>query len=926
MPDCRIFAEGVADLEPQFLHGVQNTTENFEKYLEKLKCTHGCHGITMEPEWSRWNDPILFDPDDLHWKQCIDTAAILRKHHMFSWIYDEPGYPSGSLGIRALEGHDELVQIGVELITADGKCGETLKINSENEIINVFALKVTEGTITQKLHLDKPEFSIPDGNWKLCVFCKAPLLEGTIPHIRRRGVKPDHTISKIQLWGYPDLLDKDASQRFIDVAYEPYSKYLGDYLGTELRAFFTDEPTIPFRHYFAPEIPAALPWCRRFDQIFEEKYGYDIKAHLPELFFSMENSDIIRIAYFDLVSELYYKNFTSYMSDWCMKHGMYFTGHMLHEEHLCTQALCSGSLLRAVRGMSMPGTDNLSMGFPGRGVGAKMSVVGTSSQNGAVTPKLISSAAHLSGTPRTASESHGWSSPDEATSFAPYIATSNWQYVLGVNTLPYYTMDWVDRTDRDYHAYNKYVSRLSYMTSGGKHIAPTAVLYPICSVWAGLSPLDQKLPSVAGLNPHEREYWYYCANEHILKLQNIFDDTCHGLLSRQNDFDYLEDSDIANADITDGILCVSGMKFQNILLPGCEYLSLKCCQKLIEFADHGGTIYLAGIKPKKIYDADAQDMIETLCHHTNVHFEESSERACEKIAAVSICPKLSNSSPDVYILHLKKEQSDLFFIANNSYVDYNGTYVLPVTGTPQLWEPMNGKVYSLPFKTIDGKTYINARLAGWRAHLIVFDSTAKPCEAYDFNGDYGYPKAEGATLVSRIFEEKTAIKYCGTPTPASKYYADAQFVLHAPAGGLTLSDKQAGQAVLTVAPDYRSGEIIEGLCFPCHLDAGGVYKFTLTMTGENLNFWGVMPRHFDKNGTELIDAGGSNWRDEFSVQMKHKPTEFSIWFRVPKDAAETKIMVCPLCKECFEHCAKMYISNAYLSTLNHESESSQPVE
>lgn len=86
------------------------------------------------------------------------------------------------------------------------------------------------------------------------------------------------------------------------------------------------------------------------------------------------------------------------MSDWCMKHGMYFTGHMLHEEHLCTQALCSGSLLRKARGMSMPGTDNLSMGFPGRGVGAKMSVVGTSSQNGAVTPKLISSAAHLSGT------------------------------------------------------------------------------------------------------------------------------------------------------------------------------------------------------------------------------------------------------------------------------------------------------------------------------------------------------------------------------------------------------------------------------------------------------------------------------------------------------------------------------------------------
>lgn len=915
-PDKQTFSSAPEDFRPHFLHGVQKKSDEFSDYADKNIFPKSERAITMEPDWWRWDDPTLFSDGDPYWEDCAETLAYLRENGMFSWIYDEPGYPSGSAGILTLRGNEALVQCGIELTFADFTCGSG-SLSFNGEFISAFALTLSGSNITKKIALDKPCYT-SELPFRLCVFSKVPFLEATIPHIRRRGRMPDDTISKTLLYGYPNLLDRRATELFIKAAYEPYENHFKDYLGNEIRAFFTDEPTIPFRHFFAPDYPAAVPWCDGFPELFYDKYGMDILPFLPELFFDMEGADIIRYKFYELVSSLFAENFLAVMTNWCQKRGMYFTGHFLHEEQLATQILCSGNILRCAKNMSMPGTDNLSMGFPGRGVGARMSVMGTSSQNGATTAKLISSGAHLSGRVRTASESHGWSSPEQNTSFASYIATANWQYVLGINSLPYYTMDWKNSNDDERSRYVKYASRLSYMTSGGVHKAPVCVLYPINTAMAYLTPLDERLPSVAGLSAREREYWYYNYNYHMFQLQNIYDDTCTHLLSMQTDFDYVEDCDIANAAVSGSDILIANETYSAVLLPACEYISAACAKKLIRLMNSGGKVICVHTVPQKLIDGDNAALLSELAGHKNMCCFQKTEDACRYAAEHTVHIRIFPENTDIYALHVQKEDMDIFFICNNSISDWCGKYYFPASGKkPQLWNAFDGKVYDVPYHEENGSCIIDAALSGHQGHLIVFSNGQKSDGMLDITQDFGLPKAETIEEFSRFAEELSRNRYIPDgETFETEPEIASRFSLHAPDNGLYITDSTDQYTEISLSPGYRSGEVLEGLYASFHLCENGVYRFSAEISEDNINYWGFMPRHFDESGKEILEKGiAGNWRNEFGVTLSHKPCSFAIWFHVPSGTKETKILVSPLSKRIFSDSASLKVKNAKLEKI-----------
>ena len=59
----------------------------------------------------------------------------------------------------------------------------------------------------------------------------------------------------------------------------------------------------------------------------------------------------------ELLQELFNENFLLPIQDWCHEHGMLFTGHVLHEDTLTTQACMLGSVMRAYEFMDIPGMD-----------------------------------------------------------------------------------------------------------------------------------------------------------------------------------------------------------------------------------------------------------------------------------------------------------------------------------------------------------------------------------------------------------------------------------------------------------------------------------------------------------------------------------------------------------------------------------------
>ena len=615
VPDASVFRRSPPTLRPHSLSGNPKASagEAIAHYEQKV-LARGQTGVTLQPKWDRWDDPTVFTDEDEYWLHSRITAGALRQKGAYAWIYDEPGYPSGTAGIRTLEGHAELQSGGIACVWADAGGGESAAIElPEGRFINAFAAKTGADPTGRKggAEIDGTSISVvedapvngrltytgPAAPWRLMAFVEVSIYESSFTYDRRRSCasKGAHvraattTEWRDHRFAYPNLLDRRATERFIEVAYDPYGRHVGDFLGSFYKAFFTDEPLIPRRDYFPNGLPPALPWYDALQDDFWRRWGYDVTAVLPSLFFRTGQEIQARCDFWALIADSFAENFVRPMTEWCREHGVYFAGHFLYEEQLANNVAFMGSFLAGAREMSMPGMDHLGGGFVGRSL-MSTPVVGHSSTFGAIVPKLVSSAAHLGGWTRTMSESNGFSSPQVGTTFSEYVATSNWEMVLGVNTLPNYAMEWLGSTDEQRRSYSEHAGRVNYLTAGGTHVAAAAMLYPIAAAWANYNPKD------GNLNGGRQRGW---ADPKMDRLQCIYEDSARSLLERQIDFDFVDECDIETAAVENGRLRIGGETFQAVVLPGAAVLGLACARKLDEFVKAGGAVFAVDALPER---------------------------------------------------------------------------------------------------------------------------------------------------------------------------------------------------------------------------------------------------------------------------------------------------------------------------------------
>lgn len=935
-PSSKAFYDSPKSLRPHFLHGEpKKSVAEVQDWINENKIK-GQSGITLHPSWNRWDDPDLFTEKDEYWESGKITLEEIKKQDGYVWIYDEPGYPSGTAGMLALHEHPELQQTGVvcvwknieeetqiELAIPDGEVMGTWIFDVKDGIGNIGSLKPAVSDIREK----KVIYTSSGSNQRFCVFILAKLHEGSPTHMFREALtregnntqkgNVDFNVNDAA-YAYPNFLDKRSTERFIEVGYEPYERYWGQYFGEVIRAFFTDEPTIPLRHYIEGELPGTVPWCEGFEDLFKKRYGYEIRKIIPALFFDFHGYEMgVRCDFYNLISDLFAENFVQPMTQWCKERNMYFTGHFLHEEHLVTQMTGSGSILRAARQMSMPGIDNLSMGMPGRCVGPLPSITGLASENGAVTPKMLSSAAHLGGWVRTMSESHGWSSADVGTTFSGYVATANWQMVLGINTLPYYCMDWIDATEEQRKQYTEYAGRLSYMTTGGLHKADVAVIYPMSSIWALFTPMDAKLPSITGMTPEQRESWQYWSDDRIDHIQSIYDDITRSLLARQMDFDFVEEQDVSKAKIDECQINIVNENFKAIVLPGMHVISVSCLNMLEEFRKSGGVILVVGEVPKRGWHDEENAYVLNVtncwdnCENVIVCKDpDASAELLKKIINRDVM--LTPENPSIYVMHKVKESSHIYFIVNNSTEKFEGKCTFSATGSVQLWNAWDGKVYHIDAKVLQGKTEVQLKLGGHNGCFIVIgDSQVEEYRDEVHMWDLG-PLPQAPAHKAEILEGRMREHYFGKEEISLNEEINLHsWELYAPRGDINAVNLNE-QYELRIPPWRRLGWVIEGL--ECSLELHpGVYILELEAKTENLPYWAIMPRHYGEDD-EIYEKGFSpmQWRNCLSVLSSHDWTQWKLYFRVPEKAISTKILIYPCCKELFSKSAEIKLRNAKL--------------
>lgn len=518
-------------------------------------------------------------------KACVDEASQLG---MRAWLYDEDRWPSGAAGgivtkNPAYRCRKLVVTVHRNAPTAlwgDNVTAVCLASMEEgpsgNRINSVSRLK--KGSKVQPL----------SGSQVLLVFT----LKIANPSPWYNG------------FTYIDTLNPKAVAEFIKVTHEAYKKNVGADFGGTVPGIFSDEPDHGTVCLESEDGTLSVPWTGSLPAVFRKMKGYDIREHLPELFFIVDGERASRVRYDfnDCITAMFVTAYAKQIGEWCGKHGIAYTGHLMNEHDLAGQTGHIGSCMRFYEHMQAPGIDML-----------------TEYRREYDTAKQVTSVANQFSRKWRLTETYGctgWDFP-----FAGHKAIGDWQAALGINLrcqhLAWYTM--LGEAKRDYPAgihyqspwwelYGKvedYFARIHAIMTRGTEVRDLLVIHPVESVWLFTAKNWQRdEPAVSELN-------------------RMFVAIRDNLLRHNIDFDYGDEEIMArHARVVrrkgEVSLKVAGASYKSVLVPPLQTMRESTLRILRRFKDAGGLVVFAG-NPACLIDAKPSGKavaLASLCTNT----------------------------------------------------------------------------------------------------------------------------------------------------------------------------------------------------------------------------------------------------------------------------------------------------------------------
>ena len=265
--------------------------------LDRLKSA-GLDGVVFHPRFYPNEPPYLSE----RYLQEVSGAILHAKSiGLAFWIYDEDGWPSGTVGGQLLKKFPQDTQRWAELVT------------------------------------EKPERCLAE--------------------FERDGKK---WFVAERIGAGVDYFNPELTQHFLELTHERYRTGLAPEAWEHVGAIFCDEPEFGLGHaYDSLSKHGAIPWTPKLPELFRQRHGEDLLPLIPKLFFPGEDSEETRIRFWELLTDIFNESFTTPLNEWCKRHGKLFTAHVKGEEHLLFQMPTSGSCSQFFRNLSLPGIDAL---------------------------------------------------------------------------------------------------------------------------------------------------------------------------------------------------------------------------------------------------------------------------------------------------------------------------------------------------------------------------------------------------------------------------------------------------------------------------------------------------------------------------------------------------------------------------------------
>lgn len=267
------------------------------RQLDRLRAA-GLDGVVFHPRFYPGEPPYLSDA-----YMRIVSRVILRAREtgMRFWLYDENGWPSGTVGGALPARHPEAVQQWVGLWR-----------DPRGERVGTF---------------------------------RADGVDWWAGRMLGPGV---------------DYLGTHLARRFLEMTYERYRDGLEPDAWAHVEGFFCDEPEFGLGHaHGGLPVEGAIPWTSDLPHVYRSRCDGDLTDDLPALFFDCPRSDEVRVRFWELVTDLFVERFIAPMSSWAQRHGKLFAAHMKGEETPLFQAPLFGSGSRVLPALSLPAIDAL---------------------------------------------------------------------------------------------------------------------------------------------------------------------------------------------------------------------------------------------------------------------------------------------------------------------------------------------------------------------------------------------------------------------------------------------------------------------------------------------------------------------------------------------------------------------------------------
>lgn len=626
------------------------------------------------------------------------VADYGHKKGLENYLYDEDRWPSGTAGGYVTQNPDYRMNFMTMKIVP------IRQFEWNDSITAAFSCNLSGTSFTDLKRLfPKEDTAIEKGNSVLVFFREKAACTNFV-----NGAS------------YVDVMNREATDKFIELTHEAYKKNCGDRIGTKIKGIFSDEPHRgPLFTVFGNDNinkPYMAPWTDKFAEEYSKRFEGDIIDKLPYLFLHCDGEvyNKVKWEYCELAQELFLKNFLKPIYDWCDANDMQYTGHVLHEDNFVSQVAMQGSLMRSYEYMHIPGVDVL-----------------TQSNRNYWIVKQLTSVARQTGRKHLLSELYGCTGWQMT--FEDYKEAGDWQALFGINLrcphLSWYTMEGEAKRDypasiffqsgwyKDFKFVEDYYARLGLLLSQGQPQCDLLVINPIESVFAqvavdvfnGLSPAS---PVIAEMERKYAELFHWLQGEHI-------------------DFDYGDEemmSRLGSVDIDKSgipLLQLGQARYKTVLVGNMATMRSSTLELLRKFQEKGGKIVLAGDAPGMLDVEKSEIPKQFLSNVACVPYEK--ERVASAILSTldpmaTVWNNVSNRKISDIYCQVRKDSERTYYVFMNMSKDRdykNVKLVLPQIGHLSKWDCRSGKVYEEEAAQGEHNTSVQTGFAPLEEHIYV---------------------------------------------------------------------------------------------------------------------------------------------------------------------------------------------------------------